>query len=226
MNTPPILLGLFLLAGPVGGCTTGVATPIKEMATLGPAGAGGMGGVSAGRGGAGGVGGAYVRGGSGGAAAGAGGRSQLQAGSGGDRMDFECAEPTDPVIATSETELLDALNVAIENMTFCPAITRRLTMDPGWRCFTRDVAREQCSDRGRFRPLGPGWSSPGRELDFLWFAKQPGNVVDAKNALLGSSGPPDRRADVCEAAQRGALYRTAGVGHVRDCWVIVIVSDR
>ena len=155
-----------------------------------------------------------------------GSRSELQAGSGGpsDRPDPFCEPPMDP---GGEVELMDALNSSIENKTFCPD-TRgpgltRLSASPDWRCYARNWARSQVSDRGGrgFPPVPPGWMFFEDDQTFWWVRRQSPELSDAKEALFGSERGPDNREDLCAAAQRFS-YKNIGVGHHRDVWVIFI----
>lgn len=224
MNRFHTLLPLWLAATSVGGCTSGEANVLiakPETLARSQAGAGALGGA----------GGNLPRGGAGGSgkvgSGGGGGRSELQAGGGGDRADSFCTEPPDPIGAPTEVELLDALNAAIESKSFCGGALKRLTMSPDARCFARQQARGQGDrgTRGFLRPLDPGWTT-GRVVadpDFLWLGKQADSTGDAKALLLGTDeGRNDHREDLCAAAQRGALYKTAGVGRYHDTWVIVV----
>jgi hypothetical protein len=221
MNRFHTLLPLWLLAAGVGGCTSGEANVLiakPDPLTRNQAGAAALAGA----------GGSLPRGGAGGAGkmgnGGDGGRSELQAGSGGDHNDLLCGEPPDPNFALNEAELLDALNSAIENKTFCGGALKRLTMSPDVRCAARRQAAELGDSKGgRFSsPVPPGWSRL-IDPDYRWLSKQADSTAEARGQLLGADeGRTDHREDLCAAAQRGAPYKTAGVGRFHDTWVIIV----
>jgi hypothetical protein len=140
----------------------------------------------------------------------------------------------------NEAELMEALNAALENKTFCAdnrvpgAGFGRLISTSDWHCLARGWARNLATPerggRNTFPPVPPGWSL--WEVDgqsYFWTKRMTTETSDVKNALFyPDERRPDKREDLCAAAQLAAAqlppmpYKYVGVGHYRDATVIFI----
>ncbi|MET0384521.1 MAG: hypothetical protein ABW321_01115 [Polyangiales bacterium] len=125
----------------------------------------------------------------------------------------------DDETARREEQMFTALNEAIEDGRSC--LTVPLQTSPVWRCVARGLANVVTPEAwpGSFL-TDDAWVATDQGKSWLWTKRKATSQAEARQSLLRENP------EFCQAASR-FTYRWAGVGHMRDAWVVMVsATDR